>query len=95
MALERLAKKGFGIICAYREVERKDDWKKPPSGPSSWKSKVNEELWRRVDPGRAGADEASFTNRKLEEEIRSEVDRDAAMLKAFQKLEERSRQDHT
>ena len=31
----------------------------------------------------------AFTNRNVEEEIRVEVDRDAAMLKAFSKLEQR------
>ena len=91
VALERLAKKGFGIISAFRDVERKEDWKKPGSAPKGWKSKVNEELWRRIDPARAGADETSIVNRKLEEEIRGEMDRDAALLKAFSKLEGASR----
>ena len=90
VALERLAKKGFAITCAFKDVTKKDDWKKPPSAPKSWKSKVNEELWKRIDPSRGGVDELNFANRKLEEEIRGEVDRDAAMLKAFKKLAERS-----
>ena len=91
VALERLCKRGFGIVSAYRSVERKEDWKKPQQNQKNWRSKVNEELWRRIDPARSGVDELNFTNRKLEEEIRSEVDRDAAMLKAFSKLEDRQK----
>lgn len=29
VALERLAKRGFGINNAYRSAERKGDWRKP------------------------------------------------------------------
>ena len=54
-----------------------------------WRTNVGEKLWRRVDPAKAGADELAFTNRKVEEEIRTEIERDAAMLKAFAKLEQR------
>ena len=91
IALEKLAKRGYGIICAFRECERKEDWKKPGDTKKGWKTKVNHELWRRIDPEKGGADETAFTNRRLEEEIRGEVDRDAAMLKAFSKRQERSR----
>ena len=47
-------------------------------------------MWKRTDPSRGGADELSSTNRKLEDEIRGEVDRDANLLKAFPKLQERA-----
>ena len=46
-------------------------------------------MWRRIDPARAGVKDQSYAHRALEEEIRTEVDREAAVLKAFQKLEER------
>ena len=46
-------------------------------------------MWRRIDPARGGVDELQCSNRKLEDEIRSDVDRDASLLKAFSKLEER------
>ena len=86
-----MAKKAFAICSAYKMVERKEDWRKPQSAPKTWKSRVNEELWKRIGPNRAEMDEKQFTNRKLEEEIRSEVDRDAQLLKAFAKLEERQK----
>ena len=91
IALEKLAKKGFGIVSAFQSVEKKEDWRRPGNAAKTWKSRVNEELWRRIDPAKGGVDEVNFTNRKLEEEIRAEVDRDAAKLKAFAKLEERQR----
>ena len=46
-------------------------------------------MWRRGDPSRAGLEELSFVNRAAEDEIRSEVDRDAQLLKGFSKLEQR------
>ncbi len=47
------------------------------------------ESWRLIDPSREGKDEVVFQNRKAEEEIRAEMDREATMLKAKQKLSER------
>ena len=91
--LERLAKKAYGIVAAFKSVEKKDDWKKPVNAAKHWRSKVNEELWRRIDPARAEADDRQFSNRKLEEDIRTEVDRYAQLLKAFAKLEERAKGD--
>ena len=41
-----------------------------------------------TNAARAGADELAFTSRKVEEEIRAEVGKVAAMLKAFWKLEQ-------
>ena len=89
VALEKLCKRAYAIVAACQGVEKRDDWKKPANAGKGWRSKINEELWKRIDPSRAGADELAFTNRKVEEEIRVEVDRDAAMLKAFSKLEQR------
>ena len=89
VALERLAKRGFGIHSAYRSVERRDDWRKAANAGKQWRSKVDEELWRRLDPAKANIDELSFVNRKVEEEIRAEVERDASILKSFAKLRER------
>ena len=88
VALERLAKKGYGIHQAYKDCEREEDWRKTDK---KGHSKVNDELWRRLDPARAGKEDYAFVNRGLEEEIRAEVDRDASVLKAFSKLEERQK----
>ena len=91
ISLEKLAKKGYSIYVAYTAVERREDWKKTDKSPKNWSSKVSEDIWKRIDPSRGGADELSFTNRKLEDEIRGEVDRDANLLKAFSKLQERQK----
>ena len=46
-------------------------------------------MWRRVGPGKGGQDELQYSNRRLEDEIRAEVDRDEQMAKGFGELEER------
>ena len=86
MALEKLAKKGYGIHQAFFDVEREEHWRKTDK---KGVRKVNDELWRRINPARSGKEDQIFVNRGLEEEIRGEVDRDAQLLKAFTKLKER------
>ena len=71
------------------QVEKKDDWQKPDGkAGKNWTSKVDYEEWRRVDPVRGNKDELMYINKKVEEEIRSEVERDASMLKAKKKFAE-------
>ena len=89
MALEKLSKKSYGIYMAFKKVERVDDWQKPNNAAKNWASKVNYELWRRIDPQFVGIEDSTFVNRPHEDEIRSEVDREAALMKAFNKLQER------
>ena len=89
VTLERLAKKGYGIQQGCRKVTCVSDWKKPKDAGKTWKSKVDFTIWLRTDPSRLQDDELSFVNRELEDEIRTEMDRDAALLKARAKLEER------
>ena len=88
VALEKLAKKGYGIHQAFFEVEKEEHWRK--NDKAKGLRRVNEELWRRIDPARSGKEDQIFVNRGVEEEIRGEVDRDAQLLKAFAKLEERN-----
>ena len=80
---EKLVRKVFGIKMAYKDVQKEADWKK---GPKT-KTKVDYELWRRIDPSREEQEHA-FVNRKVETELRSEMERDASMLKARAKLAE-------
>ena len=87
VALERLAKKGLGIWKAHRHCQARGDWEKP-GGAKSWKTKVNHELWQRIDPALTGLDEMEFVHRKAEEEIRSQIDRETQILKARSKLAE-------
>ena len=89
ISTERLGRKGYGIITAFRDVKKREDWQKP-SGQKSWTTKVDYEGWRRVDPLYEDR-EHLFVNRKVEEEVRQEMDRDAAMLKAKNKLTAQSK----
>ena len=84
VALERLCRKALGIVEAWRKVQNEGDWSRP-GGSKGWKSKVDYEAARRVDPGLL--DEAHFRIRPLEEEVRKEAGRDASLLKARLKLE--------
>ena len=70
-------------------MEKKGRRGRSAGGGKAVQSRVDEEMWRRIDPARGGVDESQYSNRRLEDEIRSEVDRDASLLKAFAKLEER------
>ena len=81
---ERLARKMMGITEAFKSVEKEADWEKPNV---KFKSKVDYEMWKRIDPSREDTD-YSFINRKAENELREEMERDANMLKAKSKLKE-------
>ena len=87
ISMEKLSRSAYGVVMAYKEVRKLGDWKKPGSAPKAWSSKVDKEMLRRYDP--AHSDDHTFVNRKVEDEVRSEMDRDAALLKARQNLEER------
>ena len=81
---EKLARKIHGLKCAFFNVTKQADWKKPGNA-KSWKSKVDEESQARYDPEMK--DQAfTFVNRKAEDEVRSEMEREANMLKAKNKL---------
>ena len=86
---EKLTKRALGIVTAFKAIRRESDWKKPGSA-KHWVSKVDWIAARRIDPSLSDAD-LSFKNRELEEEIRKEMDREAGLLKARNKLEERSK----
>ena len=87
LAVEKIAKKGLGIFKAYRLCRVKSDWERPANA-KAWKGKVDEELWRRTDPAVAGLDDLEFINRPAEDEIRTEMDREASIAKARTKLAE-------
>ena len=70
-------------------MQKESDWKKP-GGSESWKSKVDYEDWKRIDPAYEEKDHL-FVNRPAEDERRAEMERDAQMLKAKFKLAERQK----
>ena len=56
----------------------------------NFKSKVDKYLWKRYDPSYEDQEHA-FVNRKVEDEVRAEMDRDAQLLKAKVKLAEQQK----
>ena len=86
IATEKVARRAYGIVAAFENVKKRNDWQRPPNA-KSWSSKVDYELWARIDPGRQAYDKP-YVNRRVEEEIRQEMDRDHTMLKARTKLAE-------
>ena len=89
VALERLAKKGYAIFQACRAIRTEKGWRRPEDAKKDWRSKVDFVIWKRLDPSRLHDDEQVFVNRHVEDEVRAEMDRDAQLLRARQKLEER------
>ena len=85
VSTEKLVRKAYGIVQGYKEVKKKSDWQRPTGGSKSWKTQVDHEAWRRYDPSYEEK-EHLFINRRVEDEVRSEMDRDAALLKAKSKL---------
>ena len=85
VALEKLCRKAMGIVEAWRKVEQESDGNRPPNAGKQWKSKVNYEEARRIDPSML--DESLFRIRDLEDEVRKETEREAGLLKAKIKLE--------
>ena len=86
VGMEKMARKAMGIQAAFKEVHKEEHWKPKAKGA---KSKVDREMWRRYDPEMADSDEHLFINRNAENEVRTEMDRDAALLKAKAKLNNR------
>ena len=86
VTLEKLGRKAFGIVKAFESVQKESDWKK--TGGKDWKSKVDFESWKRIDPSREGEEEHVFVNRVMEDDMRGEMDREAAIAKARTRLAE-------
>ena len=78
---ERLVRRVMGIRAAFQDVS---GWKKKGNKKQP---KIDYETWDRMDPGRKDRDHL-FVNRRVEEELRTEMERDASMMKARAKLAE-------
>ena len=83
VSTEKLIRKVFGIINAFKDVKKESDWK--ASGKN--KRKIDYEMWDRIDPSRKD-EEHAFINRKVETGVRTEMEREAALLKTKNKLTE-------
>ena len=54
----------------------------------TWKTKIDEELWRHIGPAVAGLDDVEFVNRKAADKIREKTNREASIAKVPAKLVE-------
>ncbi|CAK0869509.1 unnamed protein product, partial [Prorocentrum cordatum] len=79
VSFERLVRKGYALVRAYRNVHCRDDWSRPKDA-KSWKSKVDWEAARRLDPQLA--DESTIRVMSAEEEVKKAMGRDAQLIKA-------------
>ena len=88
VATERLCRKVFGLIQAYDKITCMADWSRPRGKDGDkWKSKVNWDAARRIDPFFKQS-ESSIRIPALEEEVRRGMDQDATYLRVAQRLEE-------
>ena len=83
VSFEKLARRALGVYKAWEKVESEADWSRP-QGAKNWRSKVDYEQQKRIDP--STMDDATMKMRSLEDEVRKEMERDASILKARSKL---------
>jgi len=50
VAVEKLARKAFGLVKAYEPVRVEADWKRPRGDAKNWRNKVDWMVARKVDP---------------------------------------------
>ena len=79
VCFERLVRKGYALVRAFRNVQCRADWSKPKDA-KSWRSKVDWEAARRLDPQLV--EDGTITIMSAEEEIRKTMSRDAGILRA-------------
>ena len=80
---------GISNFMAHHKCTRfcNPDWKKPANAGKQWRSKIDYEIWKRIDPMVEDKD-FHYLNRPVEEEIRTEMERETQHLKARRKLAE-------
>ena len=82
VSFERLVRKGYAIVRTCRNVNSRDDWSRPKVS-KSWKSKVDWEAARRLDPQLA--DENTIRVMRAEEDMKK-------AMRARPKVEEKALQ---
>ena len=89
---EYLCRENYGLEEAFRKCRVKKDWRKM-DGQKNFKSKVDWEASRRIDPQAVSHHKLRMKN--VEEEIHKERERDALIAKTRMKLSEFDRDDAT
>ena len=74
----------YALVRAYRNVHCRDDWSRPKDA-KSWKSKVDWEAARTLDPQLS--DESTIRVMSAEEEVKKAMGQDAQLVKARTDLE--------
>ena len=85
---KRMGRELYAIVQAYKRVKERADWQRSSGTAKNWVSKVDYEGWRRYDPGYEDRDPL-LIDRKVRDEVRGEIDRDGALLKAKNKRAEK------
>ena len=88
IGFEKLARKAYGIVQAFRNASSRNDWLKPKNAAQGWKSKVDWMAARQYDPSLKMESIPVVVG--AEEEVRKEQGREAALLKARSKLAEQA-----
>jgi hypothetical protein len=85
VSVEKTCRKVYALMRAYRDIQTSADWKRPKGGgANTWKTKVNWHEARMIDPGLTEARDVHMP--EVDEELRKEMDREASLLKARNKL---------
>ena len=80
VSFERLVRKGYALVRAFSSVQSRNDWSRPKDFKGTWKSKVDWESARRLDPQLS--DDGALKVMAAEEEMRKAMSRDASLQKA-------------
>ena len=84
VAFEKLTRRAYGLEKAYEDCWQLGDWKRP-DGKKQWKSKVQWDLCEWYDV-RNQSSQATRTP-EADEEARGEMERDAAFMKSYSKMQ--------
>jgi hypothetical protein len=82
---EYICRRCYGLERGFENCRVKSDWLKPRNNPpKDWVSKVDWDMVDRYDP--SSQKSSLLQSRAAEDEVRAEIDRDAQLLKARNKL---------
>ena len=82
---EYAARRAYGLELAFMKCKTKNDWCKAQNAGKTWRSKVNWDDCKRLDP--RSVDAGKLQVRSVEDEIRVGMERDALFAKVRTKLE--------
>ena len=83
---EYMLRRCYGLELAFNKCKGKHDWNRGTNAPKTWKSKVDWDACRRVDPRSLEA--GRFRTKPVEDEVKASMERDALLSKVRFKLQE-------